>query len=312
MDVRVELGEELPNRGYVIHKMLHISSLSRTEEGLIVRRSQGAGYQDEDNLIAMNGTPVRTFHDMCQVAKDWKPGDEVELTILRNGKKISKRITIGGEGEEDLPDGSFLTHKMLRIASLTGTDEGLIIRRSEGAGYQHEDNLIAMAGIPVKTFDDMRRVAKDWKPGDEVELTILRRGKQISKKITLGGEGEEGLPDQKTLIHEMLRISSLTAMPEGLVIRRSASGGYRDEDILVAMNGVSVKTFDDMRRAARGWKSDDEVELTILRKGKRIKIPVILGGTATSVGERDVSVTITKRKNTTESQRAILSGVLRP
>jgi len=312
LDVCVELGEELPSGDYVIHKMLHISSLTRTEEGLIVRRSRSAGYQDEDNLIAMNGTPVRTFRDMCRIAKDWEPGEEAELTILRNGKKIRKTITLGGEGEEDLPDRGFLIHKMLRIASLTGTDEGLIIRRSESAGYQHEDNLIVMAGTPVKTFDDMRLVAKDWKPGDEVELTILRSGKQISKKIILGGEGEEGLPDQKKLIHEMLRISSLTATPEGLVIRRSASEGYKDEDILVAMNGVTVKTFDEMRRAARGWKPDDEVELTILRKSKRITMPVILGGTATSVSERDVSVTITKGKGMTDLQGAILSGILKP
>jgi len=313
LDVRVELGEELPSGDYVIHKMLHISSLTRTEEGLIVRRSRNAGYQDEDNLIAMNGTPVRTFRDMCRVAKDWRPGDEAELTIVRNGKRIKKTITIGGEGEEDLPDQGFLIHNMLRIASLTVTDEGLIIRRSESAGYQHEDNLIAMGGTPVKTFDDMRRVAKDWKPGDEVELTILRRGKQISKKITLGGEGEEGLPGQKTLIHEMLRISSLTMMPEGLVIRRSASGGYQDEDILVAMNGVHVKTFDDMRKAARGWRPDDEVELTILRKSKKMTMPVTLGGTSGEpMRERDVSVTMTKGKSITDSQRAILSGVLRP
>ena len=44
------------------------------------------------------------------------------------------------------------------------------------------------------------------------------------------------------------------------------------EDVLVAMNGISVRSFDDMRKAARDWKSDDEVELTILRKDEEITI----------------------------------------
>jgi hypothetical protein len=159
----------------------------------------------------------------------------------------------------------------------------------------------------------MQRAAKDWKPGDEVELTILRRGKQIGRRITLGGEGEEGLPDRKTLIHEMLRISSLSMMPEGLLIRRSASGGYQDEDILVAMNGIPVKTVNDMRKAAKGWKPDDKVELTILRKDEKIALPVTLGGASGGpIRERDVLVTIAKRKGMTDSQRSILSGVLQP
>jgi PDZ domain-containing secreted protein len=172
-------------------------------------------------------------------------------------------ITIGGESEEDLPGQDFLIHKMLKIQSLTQTNEGLIIRHSENAGYQDEDILIAMAGTPVKTFDDMCRVAKDWKPDDEVELTLLRGGKEIKMKVRLGGKDEEALPDQKQLIHEMLRISSLTVTNEGLIIRNSASGGYQDEDNLIAMNGIPVKTFDDMRRAAKGWKPGDKVELTI-------------------------------------------------
>ena len=95
-----------------------------------------------------------------------------------------------------------------------------------------------------------------------------------------------------------------------LIIRNSAWGGYQDEDNLIAMNNVPVKTFDDMRHAAKGWKSGENVELTILRKGEKITMPVTLGGQSKEIKEKDVIVTITKRKNITDSQRAILAGIL--
>ncbi|MBI1930366.1 PDZ domain-containing protein [Candidatus Poribacteria bacterium] len=318
LDVQVELGEELPDSDYVIHKMLRINSLTTTGDSLIIRRSQSAGYKDEDNLIAVNGTPVKTVFDLSRVALNWKPGDEVELTLLREGKKTAMRITLGGESEEGLPSAEFLIHQMLKIQSLTHPGDVLIIRDSEGAGYQNEDNLIAMAGTPVRTLDEMRRAAKEWKPGDEVELTLLRDGKEVQMKLKLGGEGEEGLPSQKQVIHEMLRIASLTMTKEGLIIRDSADRGYQDEDNLIAMNGVPVKTFEDMRRAAKDWKVEDPVELTLLRKGEKVTVTVTLGGTPEKykthekhrTTQREVSVTITQRMDITDSQQAILSGIL--
>ncbi len=51
---------------------------------------------------------------------------------------------------------------------------------------------------------------------------------------------------------------------------------YQDEDVLVAVNGVSVKTFDDWERLPENWKPGDEVELTILRMDKKITMPVTL------------------------------------
>jgi RNA polymerase sigma factor (sigma-70 family) len=106
LDVQVKLGEELPSRGHVIHT-LHINSLTQTNEGLIIHRSQKYGYQDEDNLIAMNGVPVKTFDDMRKAAKGlpsnevkgWKPGNKVELTILRKGEKVTTSV-LGGTSEE--------------------------------------------------------------------------------------------------------------------------------------------------------------------------------------------------------------------
>lgn len=96
VDVKIELGEQVPNGNYVIYTMLHINSLTQTNRGLIIHRSPRVGYKDEDNLIGINGAPVRTFNDIRDAAKDWKGGDIIKLTLERNGEKITLPITLGG------------------------------------------------------------------------------------------------------------------------------------------------------------------------------------------------------------------------
>lgn len=99
LDLRKKITEELPDRDYAIHEMLHIMSLGQTQEGLLIRRSQKAGYQDEDHLTAIDGTPVKSFTDIQTVTKRLTPGDTIDVTLSRDGKKITNKITLGGEGQ---------------------------------------------------------------------------------------------------------------------------------------------------------------------------------------------------------------------
>ena len=97
---QLSIMEELPERGYVIHKMLRIQSLGRTSKGMIIRRSQDAGYRDDDILLAVAGTPVETFKDLQRMAAKWEPGDKIELTLVRNQEQIKMEMTLGGQGQE--------------------------------------------------------------------------------------------------------------------------------------------------------------------------------------------------------------------
>ena len=64
---------------------------------------QSKQYQDDDNLIGINGTPVKFFDDIRKVAKDWKPGEVVELTLEREGEEITLPITLAGDPSEKPP-----------------------------------------------------------------------------------------------------------------------------------------------------------------------------------------------------------------
>ncbi len=97
LDVQIE--EELPELGYVLKEMLGIRSLTQTQGGtLIIDKSPV--YRDGDNLAAINGASVNSFSGMAKLAKDWKSGDVVALTVERDGETITLPVTLGGTAEE--------------------------------------------------------------------------------------------------------------------------------------------------------------------------------------------------------------------
>ena len=101
-DVEIEFGEKLPSLGHILFKMLHIYSLGGpTGGGMFIHRSPQ--YKDDDNLIGINGVPVKFFDDIRKIAKDWKPGDVVELTLERDGENVTLPITLAGDPSESPP-----------------------------------------------------------------------------------------------------------------------------------------------------------------------------------------------------------------
>ena len=102
IDVEIEFGEKLPSVGYILFQMLQINSLGGpTGGGMFIHQSPQ--YEDDDNLIGINGTPVKFFDDIRKVAKDWKPGDVVELTVERKGENVTLPITLAGDPSEKPP-----------------------------------------------------------------------------------------------------------------------------------------------------------------------------------------------------------------
>ena len=102
VDAEIEFGEQLPSLGHILFKMLEIKSLGGpTGGGMFIHQSPQ--YQDDDNLIDINGTPVKFFDDIRKAAKDWKSGDVVELTLERAGENVTLPITLAGDPSEKPP-----------------------------------------------------------------------------------------------------------------------------------------------------------------------------------------------------------------
>ena len=102
LDVKIDFGERLPKFGYIIHEMLGIGSFGGPPGGgMFIHRARK--FQDDDNLIGISGTRVRTFDDIRRAAKDWQSGDVVELALEREGREIILPVTLEGDTSKEPP-----------------------------------------------------------------------------------------------------------------------------------------------------------------------------------------------------------------
>ena len=177
-----------------------------------------------------------------------------------------------------------------------------------------------LTGVPYTMNDVIRIVSRmtgaDFKPffrkyvtgTEQLPLEEYFKDAGINAEIKFG----ERLPRIGYIVHEMLSIGGIGGPPGGgLFIDNSRH--YQNGDQLIGINGTPVKTFDDVRRVAMDWESGDVVELTLVRAGEEIILPVTLGGDASKKPplEADtIDVTLTKSADDTKSQRAIWSGIL--
>jgi len=57
---------------------------------------------------------------------------------------------------------------------------------AEAAGIKEEDIIIAVAGKEINSFLELREALEKSKPGEIVDIDLLRKGKRIVVAVVLG------------------------------------------------------------------------------------------------------------------------------
>jgi regulator of sigma E protease len=58
------------------------------------------GVEDGDRIVAVDGVPVETWWEFIDWIKP-RPGERVELSILRDGRELTRAVTLASQEEED-------------------------------------------------------------------------------------------------------------------------------------------------------------------------------------------------------------------
>ncbi len=143
------------------------------------------------------------------------------------------------------------------------------------AGLQEKDVIIAVNGEPVGTTSDLQEKVNRFRPGDKIEVTYIRKGKQDKKTVVLrnmeGGTGVVAPGSTSTTVYgatfaplasgdkEQLGIENgvkITAVSEG----RLHDLGLAKGAIIVNVNGQKVNSAADVRKATNNEKSLSSIE----------------------------------------------------
>jgi Do/DeqQ family serine protease len=162
--------------------------------------------------------------------------------------------------------------KEIRGVYLTGVvEEGA----AKAAGLEEKDVIIAINGEPVETTADLQERVSRYRPGDKLEVTYLRKGKESKKNVILrnieGGTGVVAPGAQSSSVFGAT-FTPLTAgeksqlkISGGVKITSISDGRFRDlglskGTVIVDVNGQKVNSGTDIRRATSDGKSLTSVE----------------------------------------------------
>lgn len=75
---------------------------SQSSYSAIIKDSpaEKAGLSNKDIITAVNGTKVGASSSLSSILGEYKPGDTVQLTVIRDGKEIAVNVTLGAYEEK--------------------------------------------------------------------------------------------------------------------------------------------------------------------------------------------------------------------
>ncbi|RME51751.1 MAG: PDZ domain-containing protein [Caldilineae bacterium] len=190
-----------------------------------------AGLQPGDVVTAVDDQPIASGQDLVDAIAAHQPGDEVALTVERNGETQSITVTLGAHPDDEtkaflgvqvgamrargrqgqgfnMPYGDMMPFGNMPFENMPGQGgafrgpklaAGAVIldvaadSPAAQAGLQAGDVVTAVGDVEVQSFQDLADAIAAHQPGDEVALTVERNGETQSITVTLGAH-----PDDET------------------------------------------------------------------------------------------------------------------
>ena len=216
---RAFLGVAVEN---VPHRLEKKFGLKRGEGVLIVQVEDDspADYADlerGDVILSVDGKKVRSPAQLRRYIRRHKPGNTVRLEVIHDGKPKTVEVELARRPHRHREEWSFCVPE-IHVWPVTGAYLGVRLQElnedlaryfgvepysgvliaevledspAERAGLKAGDILTAIDGEEVESPQDVRDVLRDYEPGDEAELAVVREGKEKKIRVTLG-KGEEG------------------------------------------------------------------------------------------------------------------------
>ena len=212
---------------------------------------------------------------------------KIKNQIVSNGKVEHARLGVAVQEVNQAFADSFKLDKP-EGALVSSVEKG---SPADKAGLQSGDVIRQVNGQPIVSSGDLPAVIGLAAPGDTVKLAVWRQGAakeitarlanaddkaaQVASKKDAPGQGKLGLALRQLQPDEQQE----AGIDSGLLVQQAsgpaALAGVQAGDVLLSINGVPVKSIDQVRATVA--KSQKSVALLILRGDSRIFVPVNLG-----------------------------------
>jgi len=169
--------------------------------------AEDAGIVAGDIVIKMDGEPVASSDELREIILKHKPGDEMKVVLVRDGKEKELAVKLTERPEEafrlkmpgyhfEMKTGGFLGVETIeleeQLARYFGVEEGVLVEEveedspAEKAGLKAGDVIVKIGDEDIEDIGDLVEEVRSHDPDTEVEIKIVRKGKKKTLKATLG------------------------------------------------------------------------------------------------------------------------------
>lgn len=235
-----------------------------------------AGMKVGDVLTALDGTPLRTRAEFYQRLAALKEGASVSVNFTRDGVAQTVEVTPARAPEGDL--GIFLSEQDyaggegIQVgASMVRPQPGPVVPGPGGAalGMKPGDRIVAVNGIPVFAIDLFEEQCAAFPAGVPVNVewlqgTARKTGSLVPRARLLPGSLGVVLdvagPKDEPVVKSVLPDSA------------AALGGIAPGDTIMAINDISVPTYEFFTKVMARFFAGEEVTVRV-RRGVKLLPP---------------------------------------
>lgn len=155
--------------------------------------AEAAGLAPGDVLLSVAGYEPDSVENLVDYMRRLVAGrrssDEVRITVLRGDEEqeltlaLPSQTTPGGQPPAEGQDPGQNQRTVVLGVTVAETDNGLVVTEvlegspAEQAGIQQGDAILALSSRKVPTFAELRQAVQGFRPGEKVEVSVLRKGK---------------------------------------------------------------------------------------------------------------------------------------
>ena len=165
-----------------------------------------AGLKAGDIIVRVGRDDIRNSTELLRSLADLKPGTDVKITVLRNGKEFSTTVKLGERASQGMSQGGAqeeggtslgltirpLNKEDARSLQLPANTEGLVILSvqpgspAQEAGLRPGDVIQSANLTPVVSVDELASIVrKDGRERGAVMLQVNRRGESFFVTVPL-------------------------------------------------------------------------------------------------------------------------------
>lgn len=277
-------------RGRSLTRLTQYGDYIQTDAAINPGNSGGALIDVNGQLVGINSA----------IASRSGGNDGIGFAIPINlAKRIMNDLIEDGEisrGYLGMYTGGEVDQTMAKALGLDNV-RGVIVARVEEdspadkAGLMEQDVIVGLNGEEIRTWDSFRTAIASKKPGDVIELEVMRDQQEITLEVELGerpGEQTASLnPENTEDMEQRLGFSVQTLTEniknqlgvsndiEGVIVRNINEGsraferGLRNNDVITSVKRTNVDSASEFHEEIeKAIEAGDEVILlTILREG---------------------------------------------